>query len=54
MVKKKIHIKRVYDPPLKSDGFRLLVDRLWPRGIKDTQYNNAQALQIFFKTWAEP
>ena len=25
--------KRVYDPPEKEDGFRILVDRLWPRGI---------------------
>src|SRR5512146_324967 len=28
-----ISIKRVYDPPLRSDGARVLVDRLWPRGI---------------------
>ena len=27
------HIKRVYDPPAKADGLRVLVDRLWPRGI---------------------
>lgn len=26
-------IKRVYDPPAKSDGTRVLVDRLWPRGL---------------------
>jgi uncharacterized protein YeaO (DUF488 family) len=26
-------IKRVYDPPAKEDGLRVLVDRLWPRGI---------------------
>ncbi|MDE2026941.1 MAG: DUF488 family protein [Candidatus Omnitrophica bacterium] len=26
-------IKRVYVSPLKSDGYRILVDRLWPRGI---------------------
>ena len=26
-------VKRVYDPPLPSDGMRILVDRLWPRGI---------------------
>ena len=25
--------KRVYDPPEKDDGFRILADRLWPRGI---------------------
>lgn len=29
----KINVKRVYDPPSPSDGQRLLVDRLWPRGI---------------------
>lgn len=29
-----IKIKRAYDPPEKSDGYRVLVDRLWPRGIK--------------------
>ncbi|MCO6463234.1 MAG: DUF488 domain-containing protein [Saprospiraceae bacterium] len=28
-----IKIKRVYEPPLDDDGFRVLVDRLWPRGI---------------------
>jgi uncharacterized protein YeaO (DUF488 family) len=28
-----IKIKRVYDKPAKEDGFRILVDRLWPRGI---------------------
>ncbi|MGY0021923.1 DUF488 domain-containing protein [Streptomyces sp. cg35] len=26
-------VRRVYDPPAPSDGTRLLVDRLWPRGI---------------------
>ena len=29
-----IRIKRVYEPAVKPDGFRILVDRLWPRGIK--------------------
>ncbi len=29
-----IQIKRVYEPPSKTDGHRILVDRLWPRGIK--------------------
>jgi len=28
-----IHIKRIYLPAEKSDGVRILVDRLWPRGI---------------------
>jgi uncharacterized protein YeaO (DUF488 family) len=29
-----VQIKRVYDPVLKEDGARFLVERLWPRGIK--------------------
>ena len=28
-----IRTKRVYEKPAKDDGFRLLVDRLWPRGL---------------------
>ncbi len=28
-----INIKRIYDQPEASDGFRILVDRLWPRGL---------------------
>ena len=29
-----VRIKRVYEQPDKTDGMRVLVDRLWPRGIK--------------------
>jgi len=29
-----IKIKRVYEKPAKEDGWRVLVDRLWPRGMK--------------------
>jgi uncharacterized protein YeaO (DUF488 family) len=28
-----IRIKRVYDQAINDDGFRILVDRLWPRGL---------------------
>ena len=28
-----IQLKRVYDKPEAKDGFRILVDRLWPRGL---------------------
>lgn len=28
-----IIIKRIYEPASDSDGFRVLVDRLWPRGV---------------------
>jgi uncharacterized protein YeaO (DUF488 family) len=29
-----IRIKRAYEAPAKSDGVRILVDRLWPRGVR--------------------
>ncbi|GIX43581.1 MAG: hypothetical protein KatS3mg129_3314 [Leptospiraceae bacterium] len=29
-----IKIKRIYEEPEKEDGFRILIDRLWPRGVK--------------------
>jgi uncharacterized protein YeaO (DUF488 family) len=30
----KILIKRAYEPPARDDGIRILVDRLWPRGLR--------------------
>ncbi len=32
-----IRIKRVYEPPRAEDGIRVLVDRLWPRGLRKEQ-----------------
>jgi uncharacterized protein YeaO (DUF488 family) len=29
-----VNIKRIYEPFSETDGYRVLVDRLWPRGIK--------------------
>lgn len=29
----KVEIKRIYDPPAPADGWRVLVDRVWPRGM---------------------
>jgi uncharacterized protein YeaO (DUF488 family) len=29
-----IKLKRAYEPPAETDGARILVERLWPRGIK--------------------
>jgi uncharacterized protein YeaO (DUF488 family) len=29
-----IKVKRAYEPHSSGDGFRILVDRMWPRGIK--------------------
>jgi uncharacterized protein YeaO (DUF488 family) len=28
-----LRLKRAYDPPAPEDGYRVLVDRLWPRGV---------------------
>lgn len=28
-----VRIKRIYDEPEDTDGYRVLVDRLWPRGV---------------------
>ncbi len=28
-----LRVKRVYEPPSEEDGVRILVDRLWPRGL---------------------
>ena len=36
LLETKYRIKRVYDPVSNSDGTRLLVERLWPRGVKKT------------------
>ncbi len=29
-----VRIKRAYEEPERGDGYRVLVDRLWPRGVK--------------------
>jgi len=28
-----VRIKRIYEPRARGDGYRILVDRLWPRGV---------------------
>jgi len=28
-----LRLKRIYEPPSTSDGYRVLVERLWPRGV---------------------
>lgn len=32
-----VFLKRIYDPTEETDGSRILVDRLWPRGIKKAE-----------------
>jgi uncharacterized protein YeaO (DUF488 family) len=34
---KPVTVKRVYEKPARSDGYRVLVDRLWPRGLSKNQ-----------------
>lgn len=29
-----LRMKRAYDPPAADDGYRVLIDRLWPRGLR--------------------
>ncbi|HOI60003.1 MAG TPA: DUF488 domain-containing protein [Candidatus Pacearchaeota archaeon] len=40
-----IKIKRIYGQKEKDDGFRILVDRLWPRGVSKEK----AALDLWFK-----
>lgn len=35
--RKAIELKRIYEPPAPEDGRRILVDRLWPRGLSKAQ-----------------
>ncbi len=43
-----LSIKRVYDPAAPEDGFRILVDRLWPRGLSKEK----AAVDLWLKTIA--
>ena len=36
-MQKKLFLKRVYEKSSKDDGYRILVDRLWPRGLKKSE-----------------
>jgi uncharacterized protein YeaO (DUF488 family) len=53
---KKINIKRIYEEPSESDGYRILVDRLWPRGVtkikaKINEWNKEFAPSIALRKW---
>lgn len=44
---KDVQIKRAYDPPARTDGYRVLVDRMWPRGVrKDELHVNEWAKDL--------
>ena len=40
-----IRLKRAYEPPARGDGARILVDRVWPRGVT----KEALALDLWLK-----
>ncbi len=40
-----VHIKRIYEPAAKNDGYRILVDRLWPRGLKKEEVHTDKWLK---------
>lgn len=55
-VRSTIQIKRVYEAPAPDDGFRVLVDRLWPRGMTRERVNAwpkavapSTALRLWFR-----
>ncbi len=37
MSRPQINLKRVYEPPSTDDGLRILVERLWPRGLSKAE-----------------
>ena len=45
MAKHQIRLKPVYDLPSDEDGFRVLVDRVWPRGVSKA----AAAIDLWMK-----
>lgn len=52
----KIRLKRIYEPPTSSDGYRVLVDRLWPRGLsreraKLDEWNRELAPSTELRRW---
>ena len=40
-----VQVKRVYEEPSPDDGIRILVDRLWPRGLKKEEAQLAEWLK---------
>jgi uncharacterized protein YeaO (DUF488 family) len=51
-----VRLKRAYDPPEPADGYRVLVDRLWPRGVsKDEAHLDEWARELApssgLRTW---
>ena len=51
-----VRIKRAYEPPTVEDGARILIDRLWPRGVKKealalAEWDKALAPSTALRQW---
>jgi uncharacterized protein YeaO (DUF488 family) len=51
-----VKLKRAYDPPAASDGTRILIDRLWPRGVRKAnaaidQWDKSIAPSTMLRNW---
>lgn len=51
-----VRVKRIYDKPELADGYRMLVDRLWPRGLSKEdaaidEWNKDIAPSVALRTW---
>jgi len=51
-----VKLKRAYDPPAESDGARILIDRVWPRGVNKAnaaidQWDKSIAPSTMLRNW---
>ena len=46
-----VRLKRAYEPAAPTDGYRVLIDRLWPRGVSRQRAPSAELRRWF---WHEP
>lgn len=44
-----INVKRLYDPFAENEGYRILVDRLWPRGVSKEEFKDKMKVDLWFK-----
>lgn len=50
----KILLKRIYEEPSEADGYRILLDRLWPRGLKkeDAKFDEWRKTSLHPRSYA--
>lgn len=50
----KILLKRIYEEPSEADGYRILLDRLWPRGLKKRMRSltNGEKTSLHLRSYA--